>query len=305
MDFNKARTFIEVVDSGGITAAATQMLRTQQAISLQIQQFEKEVGLSLFDRQGPKIVLTRDGEKIYKELRPKLLDMENAIMALKSSKKQASGVLRIGAWMEQTIHYLPRIVKLFQQQYPCVEFELRLSDDTGIERMLSSNEIDFGIQVYCTDNKLFTKEPIYRQTLLPVASRNYIEKHPTPTTVEDTLEYSLLDYNDDYSAYNQWIKVNQRELLPQARKKPRSVKISNSIALKEFVKQGLGFGFLHHELIEDELQSGALQLLLPRCKYSDIYVELDVVRKRKHTLNYIQTEFLSLLKEQRKYWLSR
>ncbi len=52
MDFNKAKTFIEVVDSGSITKAANSLFRTQQAISLQLKALEEELELTLFDQQG-------------------------------------------------------------------------------------------------------------------------------------------------------------------------------------------------------------------------------------------------------------
>ena len=64
MDFNKAKTFIEVVDCGSVTKAANRLFRTQQAISLQLKALEVELELTLFDRQGPRIVLTRQGEKL-------------------------------------------------------------------------------------------------------------------------------------------------------------------------------------------------------------------------------------------------
>ena len=303
MDFNKARTFVEVADCGNITQAANRLLRTQQAISLQLQQLEEEMELSLFDRHGPKITLTQDGQHLYQVFKPRLLEMDNAVLALKSDKQQAAGVIRIGAWMEQAVSYLPEMMRIFKQQHPRVEFELVLGRDIEIEKMLKDNLLDFGFQVYCQDKKLFKCEAIYRQPLIPVVSRSFLKTQKPPKNIESTLEVALLDYNDEYSAYNQWIKKNARPLLPLARKKIRSITTTNNVVLKQLVLQGLGMGFLHKEAIQAELDIGELIPVLSRSKAKNIQVELDVVYKRKQALPYVHQAFLSFLRENKAGWM--
>ena len=304
MDFNKARTFIEVVDSGGITLAANRLLRTQQAISLQLQQLEAELELSLFHRKGPNITLTEDGERLYQLFKPQLMAIENAVLDLKSSKQQAKGMIRIGAWMEQAVNYLPEMIRIFKQQYPLVEFDLAIAEDVEIERMLKLNLIDIGLQVFCQDKKLFKGTTVYRQALIPVVSRRFLKAYPQAKTITDTLDIPLVDYADEYSAYNQWIKKNARHLLPQARKKVRSITASNNVVMKQLVLQGLGFGFLHHESIQAELDIGELIPLFGSLNYQNIFVELELTIKRKHALGYVHQEFVALLHENRAGWMN-
>jgi len=304
LDFNKARTFIEVVDSGGITLAANRLLRTQQAISLQLQQLETELELNLFHRQGPKITLTEDGERLYQLFKPQLMAIENAVLDLKSSKQQAKGMIRIGVWMEQAVNYLPEMIRIFKQQYPLVEFDLLIAEDIEIERMLTLNHIDFGLQVFCQDKKLLKGETVYRQPLIPVISRNFLKVRQQPQKLSDTLDMPLLDYSDEYSAYNQWIKKNARELLPLARKKVRAITTSNNVVLKQLVLQGLGFSFLHLESIQAELDIGELIPLFGSLNYQNIFVELEMLYKRKHALAYVHQEFIALLRKNSASWMA-
>jgi len=303
VDLNKARTFVEVVDSGSITAAANRLLRTQQAISSQLQQLEAEVNLNLFDRQGPKIILTEDGERLFQQFKHHVLAMESAVQDLKSEKQHAGGVIRLGAWVEQAVSYLPEMIQKFKQLHPMVEFTLLLAEDAEIEQMLVDNRVDFGFQVYCQDKKLFKCEPVYRQPLLPVISRRFLTLHKAPACIEDTLDCPLLDYADEYSAYNMWIEKNSRELLPQARKKIRSVTISNNVVLKQLVLQGLGIGFLHQEAIQAELEVGELVPLFSHAGNKNIQVELDIVYKRKQVLSYVHQQFTDFLRQQRDSWM--
>lgn len=295
MDFNKARTFVEVVDSGGITVAANRLLRTQQAISSQLQQFEQDLEINLFDRHGPKIQLTKSGEQLYGQFKPQLLAMENAVLALKLGKEQASGVIRIGAWMEQAVGYLPEMMRLFKQDFPLVEFDLLIADDIEIERLLLENKIDLGFQVFCQDKKILKQKTIYRQPLVPVVSRAFLKNFNKPTSIDRCLDIPLVDYHDTYSAFNNWVKKNQRDLYSQAKKKIRSVTTTNNVVLKQLVLQGLGMGFLHLESIRGELEVGELIQLFNHSQYSNIYVDLDVVYKRKHALGFVHMEFLKLL----------
>jgi len=304
VDFNKARTFIEVVDSGGITLAANRLLRTQQAISLQLQQLEIELELNLFHRQGPKIILTEDGERLYQLFKPQLMAIENAVLDIKSSKQQAKGMIRIGVWMEQAVNYLPEMIRIFKQQYPLVEFDLLIAEDIEIERMLKQNRIDIGLQVFCQDKKLFKCQPVYRQALIPVISRSFLKTYQAPKNVKDTLGMPLLDYADKYSAYNPWIKKNARELLPQARKKVPAITTSNNVVLKQLVLQGLGFGFLLQESIQAELDIGELVPLFGSLNYQNIFVELELLYKRKHALGYVHQEFIALLHENSASWMN-
>ena len=304
VDFNKARTFIEVVDSGGITLAANRLLRTQQAISLQLQQLEAELELNLFHRQGPKITLTEDGERLYQLFKSQLMAIESAVLDLKSSKQQAKGMIRIGAWMEQAVNFLPEMIRIFKQRYPLVEFDLVIAEDVKIERMLKLNLIDIGLQVFCQDKKLFKCKPVYRQALIPVISRSFLKTYLEPKNIKDTLDMPLLDYTDKYSAYNPWIKKNARQLLSQARKKVPVITASNNVVLKQLVLQGLGFGFLLQESIQAELDIGELIPLFSSPICLNIFVELELTFKRKHALGYVHQEFIALLQENSASWMN-
>ncbi len=303
MDFNKARTFVEVADCGNITQAANRLSRTQQAISLQLQQLEDELELALFDRHGPKITLTQDGKHLYTIFKPRLLEIDNAVIVLKSNKQQAAGVIRVGAWMEQAVSYLPEMMRIFKQDHPLAVFELIIGNDKQIEQGLKDNQLDFGIQVFCQDKKMFKCECIYRQPLIPVVSRSFLKTQKLPKNILATLDMPILDYRDEYSAFNPWIKKNARQLLPLAQKKVRTITTSNNVVLKQLVLQGLGMGLLHLEAIQGELDMGELVPILPRSGVKNIFVELDVVYKRKQTLPYVHQAFLSFLKEHKGGWM--
>ena len=206
MDYNKARTFVEVVDSGGITQAAKRVLRSQQAISLQIQALEEDLGIMLFDRHGPNIILTKEGELLYEQFRANYALMERAVYELQASRTMASGTIKLGVWLEQGASYLPRIITKFLQQFPRVRFDVTVDTDEGLEARLLRNEIDFGFFLAVQDKKLIATTPVVRRNLVLTTSSSHLTQKKTKVrTFADTLKLDLIDYAEPLSAYKSWI----------------------------------------------------------------------------------------------------
>ncbi|MEC9319431.1 MAG: LysR family transcriptional regulator, partial [Pseudomonadota bacterium] len=59
------RSFVAVIEFGGITAAGERLGRSQPAISIQIKKLEQQLGAELLQRQGQRLSLTPDGERVY------------------------------------------------------------------------------------------------------------------------------------------------------------------------------------------------------------------------------------------------
>jgi len=297
MDFNKARTFVEVVDRGGFTAAANYLQRTQQAISSQIISLEEDLGLSLLVRQGPKITLTADGERLYQLFKEHLVSIEGAIQHLKADKSTASGVIRLGTWLEGSIYHLPEVIKRFSEDYPRVVFEVHVATDEELETMLIANKIDISCQLFTKNQRLLRQIPVYRETLVPVVSRDYAQKYGLPKTIEETLEIPLVDFYSEYSNYEFWVKKNNPTLFLEAQKKVMLVRVSNTIALKQLILRGIGMGFLIQSTIQSEINSG--ELISP--DFLDIegsnWVEFDAVYKRQNSLGFIHQEFIRYILE--------
>ncbi len=302
MDFNKAKTFIEVVDSGSVTKAANKLFRTQQAISLQLKALEEELELILFDRQGPNIVLTPQGERLYEEFRASFLHMEHSVYRMKSDKSSATGTIKLGLWMEQSTGYLPHIVTGFRQTFPQVKFEVIIGVDADLEKLLVNNEIDFGFFVFVRDKKLIETQAVFRRKLILVASNEYLLNKKRIRTVKDTLALDLVDYSQDYAAYPVWVKYNDRSLLPEAKRRVPVVTVNNDLVLKELVKKGHGMALLPDEIIREELATGQIIQLLPK-KSDAIILTADVGYKRRRTQSYLHAAFLKFILSPKKLWM--
>ncbi len=134
IDIDSLEIFKAVVDCGGITKAAMRLNRVQSNITTRVKNLEERLQVSLFHREGGKLVLTAEGQLLltYAE---RLLRLSNeAEAALRS--RAPSGTLRIGTLESTAAARLPPLLASYHQRYPDVRLELVTGDTTSmIERV--------------------------------------------------------------------------------------------------------------------------------------------------------------------------
>lgn len=147
MNIQKYLAFIKTVEYGSLTKAAQMLGYTQSGISHMINDLETEWGFVLLDRKSSGIRITSDGMKILPHVQnvcnyhTKLLTEIEELHGLKT------GLIRIGTISSVATHWLPNIIKLFQKDYPNIEFELLLGDYTEIENWIIEGRVDCGFLI--------------------------------------------------------------------------------------------------------------------------------------------------------------
>src|SRR5437773_10743899 len=110
--FQQLKGFCTVVEMRSISKAAHRLNLTQPTVSLQVQSLERDLRTALFERRGPKIEVTHEGELLYELARPLVEGMVALDRDFEDRRNNVEqGRLAIAAG-ESTIHYvLPRTVQ--------------------------------------------------------------------------------------------------------------------------------------------------------------------------------------------------
>jgi DNA-binding transcriptional LysR family regulator len=140
------RGFCYAARSGSISRAAREMSLSQPSVSLQIQALEREFGTTLFERKGPKIKLTADGELLFELAAPLVENVEALRDAFIARRENVDrGRLDIAAGESTILYILPRFVKAFAEAYPGIE--LKIHNVTGRDglALLRAGEVDFAV----------------------------------------------------------------------------------------------------------------------------------------------------------------
>ena len=142
----KLRAFCQVAKHGSVTKAAEKLFASQPTISLQIQALEREMNVSLFERNGPQILLTVEGKILYELSEPLVQSVDHLHETFSAHCGNLStGELSIAAGESTILYVLPEPVQKFTKQYPGIK--LRLANETGRDglEMLRNNDIDIAI----------------------------------------------------------------------------------------------------------------------------------------------------------------
>ena len=97
MELGHLRTFVAIVDAGGVHRAAARLHLSQPAVSRQIHSLESELGVPLFDRIGRRVQLTSEGEDLLRRSRRLLADAHSIVERASALKNGDTGILRVGA----------------------------------------------------------------------------------------------------------------------------------------------------------------------------------------------------------------
>ena len=140
------RAFCHAAQANSISRAAERLSLSQPTISLQVRALEDELAVTLFERKGPRISLTPEGEVLYQLAVPLVEGMDNLENAFAERLGQvATGELNIAAGESTILYILPRFMKRFASQYPGIR--VRLHNVTGRDGLaqIRADEVDFAV----------------------------------------------------------------------------------------------------------------------------------------------------------------
>src|SRR5262245_10155802 len=180
MNLGHLRTFVEIVDAGGVHRAAARLHLSQPAVSRQIQTLEGDLGVPLFDRIGRRVQLTAEGEDLLRRGRRLLAEAESFTERAGALKRGETGILRLGATPQIIESPLAGFLNRFRELYPAVEVQLLEDGGTNLPGRLAHGDILLAMMA--ADDERFAGRllyPVYGMAVLSkthrLASRRTLE----------------------------------------------------------------------------------------------------------------------------------
>lgn len=124
MDLRHARTFVTVAELGTVSRAAERLRIAQPALSRQIGDLERDLGIRLFDRVGRRLMLTGEGEQLLMDFRALLAAAAAVRERARLLQHGDSGVLKVAASPQQIEGALAPFLVRYAARYPKVQVKL-------------------------------------------------------------------------------------------------------------------------------------------------------------------------------------
>ena len=154
MELRNINTFLKVAATQNFSKAAEQLGYSQSAVTVQIQQLEKELETPLFERIGKRVFLTERGME-FTSYANEIMGAANRARFFAKEKGELDGTLRIGGVESVCTAMLPDFLLTFHSSYPRVKITIKSGTTEELMEMARSNEIDF---VFTLDRKICSGE---------------------------------------------------------------------------------------------------------------------------------------------------
>ena len=246
---------------GSFKKAADSLFVTQPAVSLQIQNLEKQLDVSLFDRGGRKAMLTEAGHLLLSYSERILSQCQEACRALDDLHNLRGGSLVVGASQTTGTYLMPRMIGLFRQKYPDVAVQLQVHSTRRTSWSVANGQIDLAIIGGELPSDLAEQLQVVHYAsedlalVLPV-------KHPMARLQElqkdDLYRLSFICLDAQSTTRKMVDQLLVRAGLDVQRLRVE-MELNSLEAIKNAVQSGLGAAFLPVVSIERELSSQTLQ----------------------------------------------
>ena len=247
MDWDRLRVFYHVAEAGSFTRAARRMRLSQSAVSRQISALEQDLGVDLFHRHARGLMITEQGDTLYRAAREMFSKVAMVESRLADSKCRPAGRLTVTATTGfSMIWLLPRIVD-FMDRYPELAISLRIEDR---ELDLSMGEADIALRLYRPTQPDLIQLRLMNTHFHFYASPHYLKAWGTPKTPDDLWNHRVIMYDNGplYDIVNpDWLPRSFGKNRPQLRP---ALTVNSMLGMRRAVESGLGIAILPDYVVE-------------------------------------------------------
>ena len=200
MESARCKAFMYAADTGSFTKAAERLNYTPSGVSQLVGALENETGLTLLRRTRKGVTLTLDGEILLPAVR-EFLEKENRIYELAAEVKGLLvGSVTIAAYSSISTHWLPEVIRDFEQDYPQIEIRLMEGIRQEVTRWLDEKKADIGFLSY-QEPMPYEWTPLDYDEMLAVLPKDHLyaskESYPLINCETDSFIMPALGRDDD------------------------------------------------------------------------------------------------------------
>lgn len=218
LDWDKLRVFHAAAEAGSFTHAAEVLRLSQSAISRQVSALEHDVGVPLFNRHARGLVLTEQGELLYRTAHDVLMQLENVKNRLADTTDTPSGTLRVTTTVGLGTGWLTERSKEFLDLYPEINLQLVLTNE---ELDLTMRQADCAVRLRQPQQPDLIQRRLFTVHLHVFAAQSYLDRHGVPKSVADLDKHRIVTFGEPVPSYLSGLNVLETIGRPSGLKRNR------------------------------------------------------------------------------------
>ncbi len=252
MDWDKLRIFHAVAEAGSFTHAGETLNLSQSAVSRQVSGLEESLKVPLFHRHARGLILTEQGELLFRTAHEIFSKLATTKQELLESKENPQGPLKITTTVAFGSVWLTSRVKDFLKLYPDIDLSLVLADS---ELDLSMRHADVAIRMMPPTQSDLIQRRLMTMQYMVFAAPDYLKRHGMPKNPSDLDNHRIVVYGEDAKPpvdnLNWLLEAGLKKGQPPRRP---ILKVNSIYGIFRAVESGLGLGalpdYMHNESVK-------------------------------------------------------
>jgi DNA-binding transcriptional LysR family regulator len=241
MDWDKLRIFHAAAEAGSFTHAGEALSISQSAVSRHIGALERDLNVPLFYRHARGLVLTEQGELLYRTAQDVFSKLATTQILLADSRGKPSGELKVTTTLALGTGWLTPRLNDFMKLYPDIRLQLLLDDDV---LNLTMREADVAIWYSPPTQQDFIRRKLFTVHFHVYAAPEYIKRFGKPKSLDDLKRHRILSYGGPMpSPFKEMNWLETAGLDGKGMRDP-AMRINSLLALREAVLEGIGIAVL-------------------------------------------------------------
>ena len=243
VDLDGMVVFANIVDHGGVTAAARALKLPKSNVSRRLAQLEDRLGVRLLERTTRKIHLTEIGEIYFRHCRRIVEEVEHADLSIARSLEVPRGTLRISTSVTVGQHLIAPLLPGFIRSFPEVRVSLQLSN----RRVdLIEEGYDLAIRVGQLEDSSLISRSLGRSELGVYGTSKYLGKRSIPKRPTDLAKLDCLVMSHEETGHT-WNLVGPSGM-KRVEIQPRAI-VNDFAVLEQMVLEGIGVALLPNYMV--------------------------------------------------------
>lgn len=247
MDWDKLRVFHAVAEAGSFTHAGETLNLSQSAVSRQISALEESLNVPLFHRHARGLILTEQGELLYRTAREVFAKLSMTEAMLSESREHPKGPLKVTTTVAFGSTWLTPRLEEFLKLYPDIQLTLLLDDN---ELDLGMREADIAIRMSLPRQPDLIQRHLMTIRFHIYAHRSYLERKGTPETPADLGRHDIIAYPAEARSPVPNINWLLEAGDPPSGGHVAAMRVNNVYAIGQAVEGGLGMASLPDYMTE-------------------------------------------------------
>lgn len=291
MELRNIKTFIKVAEQGNFSKAASDLGYAQSTVTMQIQMLERELKVTLFERNGKRILLSAAGKEFLRYA----YDMQRCeAMALEHFSEDADprGDISVGVMETMCASRYGEIFREFRKRYPRVNLKVVVATTLECMELLGKGRLDVILTV---DKKINNPNWLTAHAIPAEISFFCSADHPFAKQKEVTLQELLQENFIQIEAGCNYRQAFEQYLDEQNQSIRNVMEIGYTRLIIDSVAENLGVSLLPIFTLEEDLKAGKIALF--SLKNYSIPMLMQVIYSRYRWVTPALRAFLDMTKE--------